>query len=158
MTEPDVRRWGPWIALVIVLVSALAVGAQGPSHRPTEAARTARITAEIRCPTCRGLSAAESDASTAAAVRTVVAEQVHQGRSDGEIKRYLVDRYGPDILLKPPATGFDGLVWVLPVIALILAVAGLVVTFRRWRSGPEGKVTADDRAVVARAMVQRGHE
>jgi cytochrome c-type biogenesis protein CcmH len=141
--------------MALVLVVALVVGGRGSSGPMTEAARSLRITSEIRCPTCRGLSVAESDASTALAVRTVVAQQVHQGRSDGEIKRYLVDRYGSDILLKPPSSGFDGLVWFLPPVGLIIAVAGLTVTFRRWKSGSDRKVSADDRAIVAEAMSAR---
>jgi cytochrome c-type biogenesis protein CcmH len=133
------RRWLPWLALLFVLGGALAIAAgSASSGRATpaaaDAARVARITAEIRCPTCRGLSAAESDAETAVAIKAEVANQVHQGRSDGDILAYMRDRYGTDILLRPPASGFAGLVWALPVIGFVVAAAGLAFAFRRWRT------------------------
>jgi cytochrome c-type biogenesis protein CcmH len=127
-------RWLPWMALAVVLAVALAVGASRRGSTTTEAARVTRITSEIRCPTCRGLSAAESDAKTAQAIRTEVAREVHEGRSDAQIEAYMADRYGQDILLRPPSSGLAGLVWVLPVVALVIAIAGLTVAFRRWRT------------------------
>jgi cytochrome c-type biogenesis protein CcmH len=151
------RRWGPWLALVVVLVVALVLAAGGGSSPSTSAAaRVSRITSEIRCPTCKGLSAAESDAETAKAIRTEVANEVAAGRTDGEILAGMQDRYGTDILLRPSASGFEGLVWVLPVIAFVLALAGLVVAFRRWHASTAEDVTDADRARVARALDQGG--
>jgi cytochrome c-type biogenesis protein CcmH len=128
------RRWLSWIALAFVLVVALVIGTHQRGYAQTQAARVTHITSEIRCPTCRGLSAGESDAKTAQAIRAEVARQVHEGRSDAQIEAYMADRYGQDILLRPPASGIAGLVWVLPVVALVVAVAGLTVAFRRWRA------------------------
>ena len=148
-----VRRWLPWAALAVVLGLALAVaaGVGGTSTTGTsEQARVARIASEIRCPTCRGLSAYESEAPAAKAIRTEVANQVHQGRTDGEILAFVRDRYGSDILLRPPASGFDGLVWALPVIGFILAAAGLVWAFRRWHDAGASEASPADRERVAR--------
>jgi cytochrome c-type biogenesis protein CcmH len=148
------------LALVVVLVIALVVAAGGGGGHAdpaaVRAARVTRITSEIRCPTCKGLSAAESDAETAKAIRTEVAAEVAAGRTDGEILAGMKDRYGTDILLRPSASGFEGLVWVLPVVAFVLAVAGLAVAFRRWRTSTNAEVTDDDRARVARALGQSG--
>jgi cytochrome c-type biogenesis protein CcmH len=144
------RPWLPWLALVVVLGVALAVAASpGSSASSSQAARIARIESEIRCPTCRGLSAAESDAKTAGAIRDEVTREVQAGRSDGEILAFMRDHYGSDILLRPSASGFDGLVWALPVVAFVLAIAGLAVAFRRWRSVLSAEVTDADRARVA---------
>jgi len=154
------RRWGGWVALVVVLVVDFVVAAGGGSGRhdaaAAQAARVTHITSEIRCPTCKGLSAAESDAETAKAIRTEVAAEVAAGRTDGEILAGMKDRYGTDILLRPSASGFEGLVWVLPVVAFVLALAGLVVAFRRWRASTAAEVTDDDRARVARALGHPG--
>src|SRR6202035_3912223 len=98
----------------------------------SQAARATRIESEIRCPTCRGLSAAVSDAKTAAAIRDEVVRQVQAGQSDGQILAFMRDHYGSDILLRPPASGFDGLVWALPVVAFVIAIAGLALAFHRW--------------------------
>ena len=128
------RGWAPWLAIVAVADVALAVGASGGDDGPrTPAARAASIAAEVRCPTCRGLSAAESDAKAARAVRDEIRRRVDAGEGDAEIKAYLASRYGEDILLRPPATGAGALVWALPAAGLVVAGAGLGLTLRRWR-------------------------
>jgi cytochrome c-type biogenesis protein CcmH len=131
-----VRRWAPWTALALVLVVALAVGASGDGDGDSEAARTARLSRELRCPTCRGLSVAESDAKAAQAIRDEIRARVEAGQSDDEVRQYLISRYGDDILLKPSGSGVTGLVWALPVALGVAAVGGLVVAFRRWSRGP----------------------
>ena len=131
------RRWAPWLALVVVVVIALAVGASDSDGGDSNAARATRIAKEVRCPTCRGLSAAESDAKAAQAVRTEIRTRVNAGQSDEEIRAYLASRYGDDILLRPEGSGAAGLVWALPVVALICGAAGLAFAFRRWKvAGP----------------------
>jgi cytochrome c-type biogenesis protein CcmH len=130
------RKWLPWLALGLVVVVALGIGASRTTS-DSPAARTARIAKEVRCPTCRGLSAAESDAKAAQAVRAEIRSRVDQGQSDGEIRAYLASRYGGDILLRPEGLGVTGLVWVLPVAALVGGAGGLALAFRRWnRTGP----------------------
>ncbi len=54
----------------------------------------------------------------------------------------------------PKATGFDAVVWVLPAVAFISAVAGLIVAFRRWHvdAALTAAPTADDRALVDAAL------
>src|SRR5437764_174819 len=59
----------PWIAMVLILAVAFAIGARGRSGPVTDAQRVRHIASEIRCPTCRNQSAAESDAAAAKAVR-----------------------------------------------------------------------------------------
>ena len=89
-----------------------------------------RVASEVRCPTCRQLSAAESDAPAAEAVRVAIAARVEQGDSDAEIRAFLVDSYGKDILLTPGRSGVAALVWALPVAAFVCTLAGLA-----WPSG-----------------------
>jgi cytochrome c-type biogenesis protein CcmH len=147
-----VRRWGPWVALALVLGAALVVGARGDDRPATVGERVHRIASELRCPTCRSISAAESDARASRAVRSEVARRVRAGQSDDEIRRYFVSRYGKDILLKPEAGGVSGLVWALPVVAGVCALAGLAVAFRRWRPGGRSGVSAEDRRLVEEAL------
>ena len=122
-----------WVALGIVALVALVVGTvdEGPA-RATED-RVQAIAATIRCPQCRSQSAADSDASTAQAVRTEIAERVEAGESADEIRAYFASRYGEQILLTPPADGVGSLVWVLPVAATVAGAAGLAYAFVRWR-------------------------
>jgi cytochrome c-type biogenesis protein CcmH len=144
-------RW-VWLAMAFVLAIALAIGAQGRSGPMTQAQRVKHIASEIRCPTCRNQSAAESDAAAAKAVRDEITRRVRAGQSDGEIVEFMVSRYGSDILLKPEGSGVASLVWTLPVVAVVVAVAALAVAFRRWKARPGVTVSDEDRALVEREL------
>ena len=138
--------------MALVIAGALFVGAHGRSGPPTESQRVRRIASEIRCPECRNQSAADSDAAAARAVRDEIGRRVHAGQPDGQIVAFLLSRYGNDILLKPKASGVAGLVWALPVVAVIVALAALAFTFRRWRARPHVPVSSEDRALVEREL------
>jgi cytochrome c-type biogenesis protein CcmH len=138
--------------MAVVLVVALAVGAGSRSGPPTDAQRVNRIADQVRCPTCRGLSAADSDAPAARAMREEVLRRVQAGESDEAILGYIVSRYDASILLKPEGDGIAGVVWALPVAGLVAAVGGLVLAFRRWRARPGAAVSPADRALVDEAL------
>ena len=154
VSEPTgtVSRRVMWGLLGVVLVTALAVGAQGPSGPPTEDQRVRRITSVVRCPTCRGLSAAQSDAPPAVSIRDEVRRRVQEGESDQQIKGYLVSRYGEDILLQPEAEGVGVLVWALPLLGIVVAVGGVTLVLRRNRIRPGRRVSDADRAMVEEAL------
>lgn len=141
-----------WAAMALVVVGALAVGARPRSGPATEDQRVHRIASVIRCPTCRGLSAAQSDAPAAVAIRDEVRRRVQDGQPDGQIKDYLISRYGADILLDPEANGVGLLVWALPVLGVVAAVGGLVLVLRRRRVRPGRRASAADEALVAEAL------
>ena len=142
------RSWLRYLLLVPVLLVALAVGARGDHGQPTTKERVDRMAKKVRCPTCEGLSAAESDAPSSQAIRQEISRRVGAGQSDDDIVAFLVSRYGKDILLKPESTGVGALVWALPVASVVLAGAGLAAAFRRWRSGRPGPPSAQDRDLV----------
>jgi cytochrome c-type biogenesis protein CcmH len=130
------RRWLPWLLVGAVVIVALAIGSSSKHGHPTVAQRAAAIEKDVRCPTCRELSVAESDAAAAQAIRTDITRRVAAGQSGAEIRGFLVSRYGPDILLKPQGSGVAALVWVLPVVVFIVAFVALGAAFYRWRELP----------------------
>jgi cytochrome c-type biogenesis protein CcmH len=149
------RRFGWWVAMVVVLASALTIGiAHGRSGETSNQAHIDAIAKTIRCPTCEGETVFESKAPAAEAIRTEIARQVETGRTDDEVRAYIAQRFGDTLLVVPPSSGFQSLVWVLPVVAVVLAFAGLFVAFRRWRrqDTQAGVPTDDDRAKVAAAL------
>ncbi len=146
------RVFLPWAFMALLLALSLTVASRGLSGPPTDAQRVTRLTSEIRCPTCRGLSAAVSDAPPARAIRDEVLRRVQNGQTDKQILGYVVSRYGKDILLKPEARGVAGLVWALPVVAVVCAIGGLAIVFRRWRPSGSAAVSEDDQALVDKAL------
>lgn len=144
------KRWLPVLVVAAVLVVAVVVGSTGDDGPPTANERVARIAREVRCPTCESLSAADSDAPSSEAIREQIKVKVEAGQSDDDVRAYLVDRYGKDILLRPDATGLASLVWVLPVAGGVAAAAGLAAVFVRWRRRRRVVSVSDgDRALVA---------
>jgi cytochrome c-type biogenesis protein CcmH/NrfF len=118
------------VALVVTAGVALAVGAGG-SGPPTLAQRAAAVESRIRCPSCADISVAQSDAPSAITARHQIQSMLRSGNSEAAIEQSFVDRFGPSILLAPPASGLDTLVWALPVAGLVLALAVLGALF--WR-------------------------
>ncbi len=141
-----------WSALALVLVGALVVGAGGDDGPRTNAERAEALSTQLRCPTCAGQSVRDSNAPAAEAIRTEVRRRVDEGEGDEDILAYIDGQYPDSLLLTPPRSGLGSLVWVLPVAAVVVAVAGLVVVFRRWRAEPSTEVSDDDRRRVAEAL------
>lgn len=120
------------VALVVTAAVALAIGGGlGRSSAPTLAERAAALESRIRCPSCEDVSVAQSDASSAVAARRQITSLLRAGRSDTQIEQAFVDRWGPSILLEPPASGLGVLVFVVPAVAGALALGALGVLF--WR-------------------------
>jgi len=127
-----------FVLALVVLGVALVIGSGvASSAAPTPSQRAAALDTQIRCPSCEDISVAQSTASSAIAVRHQVARLAASGVSDKAIEQRLVAQYGPSILLSPPDSGLSSLVWLLPLVAGILAVASLGVFFwrrsRSWR-------------------------
>jgi cytochrome c-type biogenesis protein CcmH len=106
----------------------------------------------VRCPVCEGQSAAESQAPASVQIRDQIRQELSAGESQSQILSGLVAAYGPGILEKPEARGVGLLLWVLPVLAVVAAIAGLALAFRRWRPRRAAGVTAADRDLVDRAL------
>ena len=144
--------WGPWMALALVLVVALGVGLTHDTEPPTNAERLTAVAKTIRCPYCSGESVAESDAAVSQEIRLDIAKRLQAGQTDDQIRSALADQYGDFVLLTPSATGVTSIVWILPVVVLVVAIAGLAAAFRRWKLRSDVHATAADRALVDRAL------
>ena len=144
-------RWGWLVIVALVVVSLVRAGVSDGAPRTAEE-RSHAIAETIKCPTCRSQSVAGSDSAAARAIRGEIARRVDAGESADEVRTAIAATYGDDVLLTPQGSGIDGLVWVLPVLVLVLALAGLTAAFARWRREPPLAATDEDRALVARAL------
>ncbi|NLW95742.1 MAG: cytochrome c-type biogenesis protein CcmH [Xanthomonadaceae bacterium] len=114
-------------ALAIGVVHAQAVRDATPLEfrDEAEARRFHDLVAELRCVMCQNQSLADSNAQIAHDLRREVFELMREGRSDAEIRDYLVDRYGEFVLYRPRFGGHTWLLWLGP--ALVLLAGGIVV-------------------------------
>ncbi len=101
------------------------------------------LTHELRCMKCQNNSIADSPAGLASDLRREIKEMLLAGKSDDEIRAFMVQRYGNVILFTPPLKGSSIWVWVLPGLA---AVAGLVIAIRVVRR--RAKLVDQDDSVV----------
>ena len=147
------KTWPAWMFMGVLVVAMLAVGSTRASGPNTQAERIDDITKRIACPTCDGESVYVSQAAAAVAIRNQVARDVADGAlTDDQIVARIASTYKSQILLVPRASGFDSLVWVLPVAVLACSVAGLWAAFRRWRSAKVPEKTDADEELVRRLL------
>lgn len=147
---------------MIRLLAALAAliclaAAPAPAERLTDAAQETRARAlmsEIRCVVCQNESIDDSEAPLAADMRRLVRRQVEAGRTDAEIKTFLVRRYGDFVLLRPRLTSETAVLWAAPVIAV---VAGLLLCVYMLRTRREGMDEPLDEGEVERLERLREH-
>jgi cytochrome c-type biogenesis protein CcmH len=142
-------------AFAAALAGVLCIAAASdPAERlpdPSQEARAREVMQQVRCVVCQNESIDDSDADLARDLRQVVREQVKVGRTDAEIKAFLVARYGDFILLKPPFSPAEAALWLVPFLILVGAGGFLWLQVRRRRAEPEAALSAEEEARL-RAM------
>jgi cytochrome c-type biogenesis protein CcmH len=142
------------VLLLVLLVATPALAAvSDPAEMlrdPAQEERARAIGRELRCMVCQNQSIEDSDAELARDLRRIVREQVSAGRSDADILRFLHDRYGDFVLLRPPVKAATIILWGAPLIALGAGLL-LIRQARRRRATPEAiaELSAAERARLA---------
>ena len=128
------------LALALALAGALAA-APARAVQPDEVLpdpkmeqRARDISADLRCLVCQNQSIDDSNAPLARDLRILVREQLKTGKSDDEVRAWLVQRYGDFILLKPPFNLRTALLWGLPAAVLLAGALGVLAATRRRRA------------------------
>ena len=124
------------LALLVAIVAPAAIAQTGTYNpdTPADAATEARLrelSQELRCLVCQNQNIADSNADLAVDLRREVRDQILKGRSDGEIRSYLVARYGDFVLYNPPVQANTALLWFGPLVLLVVGVAVWWVLSRR---------------------------
>ena len=138
----------PFKLLLLLLVIWFAPSAY--AQEPRDDARTTALFEELRCVVCQNQSIADSDADVARDLRTIVREQIAEGRSDGEIKTFLVSRYGEFVLLKPVFDWHTLLLWVTPLVALFLGLGAVWLAGGRAKGAVAGALSSEEEEELAR--------
>ena len=96
-------------------------------QNPKQEMRARNISKNIRCLVCQNQSIDDSSAPLAKDLRTLIRMKVQKNDTDEEIYKFLTDRYGDFILLKPPFKISTFLLWSLPFVFVIIGIFILFV-------------------------------
>ena len=127
-------------AILAVLALTSAPGDRALAVKPDEMladaameARARAISKGLRCLVCQNQSIDDSNAELARDLRVLVRQRLKAGDSDEAVFRFVVDRYGDFVLLKPPMKPVTYILWFGPLLILLGAMATLVFFFVRRR-------------------------
>jgi cytochrome c-type biogenesis protein CcmH len=104
------------------------------TDEPVLEARLLKLSEELRCLVCQNESLASSRAELADDLRREVRELLREGKSDQQVKTFLVERYGDFVLYRPEIKPLTWLLWFGPFVLLLGAVAGLGWYLRQSRA------------------------
>lgn len=97
---------------------------------PAQEARAKALMEQLRCLVCQGQSIADSDADMAGDMRALVRQRIAAGESPGEVRKWLVQRYGDYVTYDPPLSWVTAPLWLAP---LVLLVVGILIARRNFR-------------------------
>ncbi len=136
------------IAILFLILSVQCAAREAPSAAadPVLEKRVVKLTSELRCLVCQNQSLADSNADLAIDLKNQVRSQMQAGKSDTEIRDYMVARYGDFVLYDPPFKSSTLLLWAGPFVLLVVGLLGLAAYLRkRRRLLPEVALTSADR-------------
>ena len=107
-----------------------------------------RLVDELRCPKCQNQNLAGSNSQIAADLRRELYRLLQEGKTDREIKQFMVARYGDFVLYRPPLQTNTLLLWLLPVTLLLVGVVvvAMIVRHRRLRVEEDNPLSTADQS------------
>ena len=121
------------ISIMILFFSKISYSVEPEEflQNPKQEIRARDISKNIRCLVCQNQSIDDSSAPLAKDLRTLIRIKVQENDSDEEIYKFLTDRYGDFILLKPPFKISTFLLWSLPFVFVIIVIFILFVNNKK---------------------------
>jgi cytochrome c-type biogenesis protein CcmH len=125
------KRWIALLLLALAVGSGWAKEAEPLADDPAVEQRLINIADEMRCLVCQNESLASSRADLAVDLRKELREQIRLGRTDDEIREFMVSRYGDFVLYRPRVKPVTWLLWAGPFVLMIAGVVVLMMYLRR---------------------------
>ena len=152
------RRITALLLMMMLMPPVCANEAEPAAQDPALEQRVMRLTAELRCLVCQNQSLADSHADLAIDLKNQVRSQMRAGKSDAEIREYMVARYGDFVLYRPPLKPTTALLWTGPFVLLVAGGLALAFYLRRRRERlTQIELTPEQRAraeILLRAQQQ----
>ena len=128
---------------VLSLGSAIANEAIPLADDPVTEQRLISISEEMRCLVCQNESLAGSRSDLANDLRREIRTLIKEGKSDDQIRNFMVERYGDFVLYRPPVKPVTWLLWIGPFVILAIGIAGLLTYLRRRNSRVPNVILTD---------------
>ena len=113
------------IIVITILFSKTTIYSVEPEEflqNPKQELKARNISKNVRCLVCQNQSIDESAAPLAKDLRILIRKKVKEGHTENEIYKFLTDRYGDFILLKPPLKRITFILWFLPFVFLAIGI------------------------------------
>ena len=98
--------------------------------------RFRKLSNQLRCPTCQGLSVQDSEAGFSKSIKKKISELMKEDKTDIEIISYFVERYGEWILRTPTKSGFNLVLWLMPIVVILSGLFFVLFRSKLWVSQP----------------------
>jgi len=125
------KRLFALLLVAFALATAMAKEAAPLAQDPAVEKRMIALSQEMRCLVCQNESIAASQADLAGDLRQEIRELIKQGKTDAQIRDYMVARYGDFVLYRPRVNPKTYLLWSGPFVLMIAGVVVLLVYLRR---------------------------
>lgn len=120
------------------------------------------IARKLYCPVCPNTPLDVCETQACADWRAQIREQLADGWSEEQVMAYFVEQYGERVLAEPERSGFNSLIWILPVVAVALGFFVAFQVLRSWQRlgdllgetavSPESTISAETRAKIEREV------
>lgn len=128
--------------IIVILLALVAFSASAQEMREeaflsdsTQEAQARGLFTELRCEVCAGQTIADSNAPLAQDMRILVREKVAEGQSNEQILQFFAERYGREILMRPPVDASTAPLWLAPLFLIMLGAWFVMRYFTRKQAG-----------------------
>lgn len=140
---------------LLILFSCICIADEAPpaANDPVLEKRVMHLAEELRCLVCQNQSLADSHADLAVDLRNEIREMMRAGKSDEEIREFMVARYGDFVLYNPPVKSTTLILWAGPFLLLLGGGIALAIYLRRRAESMPDQDITDEEHERARALL-----
>mgnify|MGYP000199758650 FL=1 len=132
------------IAFACAINSSFAKDAVPLADDPVTEQRLITISEEMRCLVCQNESLAGSRSDLANDLRREIRILINEGKTDEQIRNFMVERYGDFVLYRPPIKPITWILWIGPFVLLLVGIIGLMVYLRRRNQSVPGATLSEE--------------
>lgn len=144
------------LLLACAMNAVIAKDAVPLAEDPATEQRLIVISEEMRCLVCQNESLAGSRSDLANDLRREIRKLILEGKTDEQIRSFMVERYGDFVLYRPPVKPITWLLWIGPFVILLGGIIGLLIYLRRRNESVPSATLSDEENRRIDALLKSG--